>query len=445
MSKEAGGTAALGSHSSWRLGKFFENFWATFGSKAPKTKMPPLRICAYNVLAQTLATSSFFPYASPHLKKATRVPLILKRLSALNADVLCLSEAFPDVVALLEQSGYAVTFKARAGRPYGICLAWRTATLECTACSALDLDDVADALATGPPGPLAPDTFRTNSLALFAALRFKAAVGGAAGDAASPPPAAGGGGGASSSSSSSSSAEAASSSSAAAAAAAPAGAPGSSFCVGTTHLFWDPRLEAVKASQAVALKLGAAEFSAQHCPGRPLLLGGDFNSMPGSWVCRVLEGAFPAGAPAAVAAAAAASGAGGGSGAVAQWDVLQRAPAERGAAGAAAWLARLQAQLSAELGGPVPERLAVAPAAPGAGLRSLYALARGAAGEPEITTATATFKECIDYIYALQGSVGLAQGAVTVQPLPTKAELGGPIPSATEPSDHLPLLAELEV
>ena len=74
--------------------------------------MPELRICAYNVLAQTLATSSFFPYASAYLKRATRLPRTLARIRALDADVLCLSEAYPDVVSQVEASGYGVLWIA---------------------------------------------------------------------------------------------------------------------------------------------------------------------------------------------------------------------------------------------------------------------------------------------------------------------------------------------
>jgi hypothetical protein len=257
------------------------------------------------------------------------------------------------------------------------------------------------------------EVFRTNGLALFAALRFREGGAGAA--------AAGGGGGGDEAVGSLSAADPAPS--------------GGSFCVGTSHFFWDPALECVKAAQAVALKLGAAEFAAAHCPGRPLLLGGDFNSMPDSWVYNVLGSSFPA---AAAPAAAADAGAG-----VEQWDVQAREGA--GGAGTDAWLARLQAQLRTELGAPVPKRQALQPPAPGTAgpcLRSLYALARGAAGEPEVTTVTAKFSACIDYIYGLEGGgLELAQGSVQCVPLPTKAELGGPIPSAAEPSDHLPLCA----
>ena len=394
--------------------------------------MPELRICAYNVLAQTLATSSFFPYASAYLKRATRLPRTLARIAALDADVLCISEAYPDVVTQVEASGYGVLYKARAGRPYGVCLAWRAATLECTRSACLDLDDVAEALGGAQAEPSA-EVFRTNSLAIYAALRFRGSggSGGGGGGGGAEAAAAGGGGGAG----------AAAPPAAAdddAAAAPPPGAPpppsapgGASFCVGTSHFFWDPSLECVKAAQAVALKLGAAEFAAAHCPGRPLLLAGDFNSMPESWVCRVLGGSFPAAGAA-------------GSGGEGQWDVQAREAGARGA-GARAWQARLRAQLHAELGAPVPRRPALQPPEPGTAgpcLRSLYALARGSAGEPQVTTVTAKFAACIDYIYALEGGgLDLAPGSVQCVPLPTKAELGGPIPSALEPSDHLPLCA----
>ena len=70
-------------------------------------------------------------------------------------------------------------------------------------------------------------------------------------------------------------------------------------------------------------------------------------------------------------------------------------------------------------------------------LTSLYTVGRS---ECEITTYTHTFQACIDYVYAL-GKV--SPSGLTHIPVPTKAELGGPIPSAMEPSDHLPLGVEI--
>jgi len=350
-----------------------------------------LRICSYNILAQTLATSSFFPYAGNHLKKAKRIPLILERISGLRADVICISEAFPEVCQSLEATGYGVIFKPRAGRPYGVALAFKKSSVECLGSASLDFDDAALAIECGAAAegpPQAAEVFRTSSLALFASMRLKEEGEGGGG----------GGGGA-------------------------GAGTGKPFLVGATHLFWGPRLECVKACQAVALKLAFADFASKFGSAHtPLFLGGDFNSMPGSWVCRVLEDhPFPAS-----------------SGDVAEWDVLSREPKDRDAEQVKAWCARLQQQLKAELGLPIPTKQSLE-VAPGEGprLTSLYTVGRS---ECEITTYTHTFQACIDYVYAL-GKV--SPSGLTHIPVPTKAELGGPIPSAMEPSDHLPLGVEI--
>ena len=131
--------------------------------------------------------------------------------------------------------------------------------------------------------------------------------------------------------------------------------------------------------------------------------------------------------------------------AVQQWDVIAcSAPSDRDADALQHFLGRLAAQLAAELGPGIPHRKTVQPPTAAPRMLSLYAhCAEG--GEPEITTYTAKFQATIDYIFALEGSLPLGRGEVLCDPVPTKAQLGGPIPSKTEPSDHLPLCVQLSV
>jgi hypothetical protein len=378
-----------------------------------------VRIGTYNVLAQTLATSRYFPYSgSANLQARNRLPALSARLLGLRADVLGVTEAFPEALAALRGGGFDTSlYAAREGRPYGVAIAFREDRVELLGSAVCEFDDVADALAgLQAGGAPAAEAFRTNSVALFAALRLRGA-----------PPGEG------------------------------------TFCVAATHFFWDPRLEPVKVAQAVALKRCAAEFSAAHAPpaGRaPLFCVGDFNSTPGSWACAVLQARGGVAAVGGGAAAAAAL--------VRGWDARRGAgAAPRGAADAEAWRQRLRAALAAEVGLPLPAAPlpgAGAAAAGGRGtLRSAYACA---GGENEITTLTATFAACIDFIFFLDeaegggggggggeggggGGGGGAQNGegcvVSVEPVPKKSQLAGPIPSKEEPSDHLPLLATFRV
>lgn len=63
-----------------------------------------------------------------------------------------------------------------------------------------------------------------------------------------------------------------------------AGAQCAAVCVGNAHLFWDPSYEELKAAQARCLLERAAALAARLAPDAPLLLAGDFNSVPDSEV-----------------------------------------------------------------------------------------------------------------------------------------------------------------
>lgn len=370
--------------------------------------MSTARVATYNVLAQTLATSRYFPYSGSALQAKHRLPALTGRLLGLRADVIGISEAYPEVLASLHANGYESLFVPRVKREYGVALAYHSGRVELLQSAALDFDDVADSL-IGNQGDVGggADTFRTNSVAVFGAFRV---IGAPTGEGV--------------------------------------------FVVAEAHLHWNPAQELVKSAQAVALKRAAAEFAAAHAPAKaPLIIVGDFNSMPGSWTCSILEARGGVLRTETGAAAEAL---------VSGWN--SRLPARDNDA-VIAWHARLRTALAAEVGVPVPTswpggaRPADVDDAGDAGaasdgvsddcgtLCSAYALA---GRENQITTHTATFSACLDYIYVEVKRArlrGASDGGLlrSVERVPEKGDLKGPIPSAEEPSDHLPLVAEFFV
>eukprot|EP00004_Rigifila_ramosa_P004401 TRINITY_DN1483_c0_g1_i10.p1 TRINITY_DN1483_c0_g1~~TRINITY_DN1483_c0_g1_i10.p1 ORF type:complete len:241 (+),score=55.00 TRINITY_DN1483_c0_g1_i10:417-1139(+) len=77
---------------------------------------------------------------------------------------------------------------------------------------------------------------------------------------------------------------------------------------------------------------------------------------------------------------------------------------------------------------------------------SVYWTAAGS--EPAFTNKTPDFTGCLDYIWVAQRAAAVGWSApevVSVVPVPSEAALGGPVPSAEQPSDHLPLAAVLAV
>jgi mRNA deadenylase 3'-5' endonuclease subunit Ccr4 len=70
----------------------------------------------------------------------------------------------------------------------------------------------------------------------------------------------------------------------------PTSQEGGCICVANAHLFWDPMYEDVKLAQARALVKAAEDLVQEHAPNvpTPVILAGDFNSMPDSVVYKFL-------------------------------------------------------------------------------------------------------------------------------------------------------------
>ncbi len=223
-----------------------------------------LRVCAYNVLAQNLATSKYFPSGKQALKIAKRYPLLRQRFQSINADIVCISEAFSDVVEMLRSLDYEVRFIQRHNKTYGNAIAWRSQLFEVEREATATFNDCSDAILSFPirvPGTgvsIVRDDFFTENIAMFMQFRLKDAD--------------------------------------------------SCVCVCSTHLYWDPSKDPVKVAQAqmsaslfahllanffasftsaphisCRLHLCAADFVAL-CGGCPLIIGADLNSLPSSEV-----------------------------------------------------------------------------------------------------------------------------------------------------------------
>ena len=251
---------------------------------------PRVRIAAFNVLAQCLAKSDYFPRAGSALKWKSRWPALQRDVMSWRADVMSLSEVdrVDEWISFLESHGYATAFKRRGRKAYGQLIAWCFERFELVASAGADMNDIADTLSDGtlseavihrlgtpraaqrdtaseptPPtttattdaSRTAADTYRTDTVAMFVSLRLR-------------------------------------------------DAPGHGIVVGSTHFYWAPDAGRVRAAQAATLQLltadtlaaAAAAGAMSHqgpgdCTTRwHVVLGGDYNSRPAHDAYRVLCG-----------------------------------------------------------------------------------------------------------------------------------------------------------
>ena len=305
----------------------------------------PLRCVSYNVLAQCNIKAAQFAYATPEqLSWPRRSALLAAELRALDADVLLLQEidgydgesGWRSALAAL---GYASKFQPRTqaggARGDGVCIAWRAAALQLRAGRGVEHNELATAAAAIGDAAAAARLRNRDNVGLVVALAPLVAQ---------------------------------------------RGAP-ALFLVATTHTYWNPDYEDVKAAQAAHTLRCVANFAAELAvaaaaaaapgappPPPPLLLGEDFNALPGSLAAAALANAAGATEP------------------------------------------RL---------GP---------------LRALYA-----GRMPAFTTATQHFSGAIDHLLASRGNVRVLR----VLAPPTRDALGAGLPNATRPSDHLPLAADV--
>ncbi len=185
---------------------------------------------------------SHFSLSKPeHLKWDNRKKALLELLAELDADVLCLQEVDNyDKFWLreLSKNGYMGIYKQRNSdsKLDGCATFYRTSKFEFIKEVGLEFDHVDSC--RGLQG--APE-FATHNVALLTLL-------------------------------------------------APLGMPHACFCVANIHLFWDPSFEGLKIAQAKAVVLAAQDLARSVEQPAPIVLAGDFNSIPSSEVYTYLTG-----------------------------------------------------------------------------------------------------------------------------------------------------------
>lgn len=204
-----------------------------------------LRVATYNVLAQVYTRSNYQTWSPPSsLKWKARSAALLRDIDALACDLLALQEVDEESFwkEALRARGYECLHKPRtqstAAKKDGVLLAWRASAFTLLASSEIEHNLLAAGL---EPGSEEAVRLTRDCVGLLACLQSSC---------------------------------------------------GRRLCIGTTHIFWDPAWEAVKNAQTQNFVRLSAAFRAQQtppgAPPPPLLLCGDFNSMPGSKAHRLL-------------------------------------------------------------------------------------------------------------------------------------------------------------
>jgi len=200
------------------------------------------RIASYNVLAKCYAKTRHFTRCKPeYLRWDVRRKALMEVVRELDADILCLQEVDNYShfwVKELQHLGYTGCYKQRNAdsKNDGCATFFRTEKFEKVSHDSIEFDRVPD------EGGKRPD-FATHNVALLTLLRPTSV------------------------------------------------SDGSCICVANAHLFWDPMYEDVKLAQARALVKAAEDMvheSGVQAPATPIILAGDFNSMPGSDVYNFL-------------------------------------------------------------------------------------------------------------------------------------------------------------
>ncbi|KAF5832704.1 CCR4-NOT transcription complex, subunit 6-like protein [Dunaliella salina] len=197
---------------------------------------------------------------------------------------------------------------------------------------------------------------------------------------------------------------------------------GQALVAACTHLFWDPRWPDVKALQASLLCQQLASWVQGPNPV-PIVLGGDFNSLWRKYKPDAFDAVIPTG-PQNFLTSGVYQLLSGGELPTSHHDH----PVTRRHATAAVSMSQPPSSLS------VLWPLCTAPlTSSGIQLQSVYSAFCGK--EPDITTRTATFSGCLDYIWITPQKLDV------LDVLPVEDQ--GPIPNDQNASDHLPIGATL--
>ena len=146
----------------------------------PVNPAPPgsvrLKVCTYNVLAQHLALTNYFPYAQHNsVRQAKRRPRVLQAILDADADVLFLQEVEQQdiwLVPRLYSVGYSCTFQKKThNKKDGVLIAWKIAKFRALKVVHQDFESVPDC----DPNPSEIEQFKapqhTGGVALSVALQ----------------------------------------------------------------------------------------------------------------------------------------------------------------------------------------------------------------------------------------------------------------------------------
>ncbi|KAK4748743.1 hypothetical protein SAY87_015329 [Trapa incisa] len=233
------------------------------------------RLVSYNILAQVYVKSSFFPHSpKPCLRWKARSQAILTVLKNLKADFLCLQEVDEYdgfYRANMEKTGYASVYVQRTGEKRDGCgIFYRQDRAELVLVDRIEYNDLVDSIQeitdssdihndemsngnsdakTKCASPVKKSTddhadpcvrMKRDCVGILAAFRLK-------------------------------------------------GSPGQLIIIANTHIYWDPEWADVKLAQAKYLLSRLARFrtkvSDKFESFPPVIVAGDFNSIPGDKVC----------------------------------------------------------------------------------------------------------------------------------------------------------------
>ena len=376
-----------------------------------------VKILQYNVLAQSYCKSSFLPHVQnrKHRSWKDRSARIFRTLDIEDPDLITAQEV--DEIetwhSALSKRGYAFQYRQRTGKREGLLLAWkrqRFCRLTALPLFEANMDDLADGMVPGSPSCT---EYRLHNLAFGVALQdlhYECPV------------------------------------------------PHGLF-LATTHLYWNPSKEPIKLVQAEYLIHRLEQFYASFPTlisrdSFPLVLAGDFNSLPSSAVYHfITHGSLPS---------------------------LQRPPWQKSSCmqinSSPSFLHRYTSFFplgtSSSSSSPPPSSpsppipiddssltepnysatdqarldesfssLSLCDFSHSLNLRSAYATN---SPEPAFTNFTPSWSGTIDYIFIQSHAFRTLQ----VLDIPTEAQVtfeGGGLPNSVFPSDHVPLAVTLEI
>ena len=228
---------------------------------------PQFRVVSYNILAESYATMKMYPYCPVWaLSWNYRKVLIMRELIGYNADVICLQEVQANhydayIYPMLREAGYEGLFKCKTregttgpGKVDGCATFFRTSRFRIM--NAYDVEYNALAMSAVNSGEYADPNLDGRSQKKRSDKILQRLMRGNVAqitmvELLSPPM-----------------------------------KTARMVCIANTHIFWDPDYPDVKLWQTNQL---IRELQSSIGPGTPIILSGDFNSMPGSTVVQLLR------------------------------------------------------------------------------------------------------------------------------------------------------------